>query len=330
MAWGVAAALVALAAGATALIRQASSRKAEAARNSAPAEAATPAGVEVTLPAQIRAQHTIAVAAPVAGHIEEFRADVGDEVYEGQLLARISNQTVESSVENAGTALENASARVSRLESSIIASRLEASRARADAQRARSEMERTDRIWRRQKMLMSEGATPRLAYEKSETEAGSARAEHESLETLARQAEERVEAMTAELENSKKLQADKAQELEDAEEHLRQAEVHAPANGLVVARRGEVGKEFGEDGNRDIFVIAVNTAELEATVEAHPSAVARLAAGQRAMLFFADIPGEGVEGTVTEAKGDRATIRFTSPSPLIRPGMTAQVRVTLR
>ena len=321
--------LLALAAGAVALVRLASSSKPHALAKTA-APNSRPAPAEITLPVHLRARQTVAVSAPFMGHIEQLLADAGDEVAQGQLLARISSISMENSRDNASTALENASARVSRLESSIIAARLEASRARADAQRARSEMERTDRAWRRQKMLMGEGATPRLVYEKAESEAGSARAEHESLDTLARQAEDRVQAMTAELESAKKLQTDKARELEDAQDHLKEAEIHSPVDGLVVARRGEAGKDIGEDGNHEMFVIATNTAELEAVLEAEPTAIARLVPGQPAMLFFADIPGQGIEGTVAQANNNQAIIRFTTPTPLIRPGMTAQVRITLR
>lgn len=327
MALGVSMVLVALVGGAVALIRQESSRKAPAA--AAPAPAAPPPA-EITLPVRIEAQQTVAVSAQVTGTIETLLADVGEEVYEGQLLARISNHEVESSRENANTAVENAAERIAKLESAILASRLEASRARADAQRARTDMERTERAYRRQKMLYGEGATPRQAYEKSEREAASARGEHDSLDTLARQAEERVAGMAAELDNSKKLQSDKARQLEDAQAHAKAGEVVSPVSGIVVSRRGEAGKPLGEDGNMEMFQIAVNTALLEAVMEADPSAVARLAPGQQAMLFFADIPGEGIAGTVAQAANNQARIRFTSPTPLIKPGTTAQVRVTLR
>jgi multidrug resistance efflux pump len=312
---------------AVSLIRSQGARKAAAVK---PPPAASAAPAEISLPVRIQAQQTVWVKAQISGDIEEFFADVGQEVYQGQVLAKISNKGLDSAHESASAALENAQARVSAVEAAIVASRLEASRARADAQRARTEMERTDKIWRRQKMLLGEGATPRLAYQKSEKEALGAKGEFEARDSLARRVEERVEALNSDLQSSKKVMEDKSAQLDGTQEQLKAAEVVSPVSGMVVARKGEAGKPIGEDGNTELFQIAVNTALLEAVLEAHPSALARLAPGQSALLFFADIPGEGLQGMVAEIKGDQARITFASPNPLIKPGMTAQVRITLR
>ena len=319
--------LAGLVAGAVALVRQQGKRRPAA--DSAPRQEA-PAPADVSLPARIQAQQVVTVSAPLGGTVEEFFTDVGQEVYEGQLLARISNSGLDSARESAAAAVQNAQARIAKLESAIIAARLEASRARADAQRAQIQADRLGRIWVRQKMLLGEGATPRLVYEKSEKEAVSAKAESDGLDTLARQSEERVDAMGTELENAKKLLDDKMKQAEDAQEHAKAGEVRAPVNGIVLARKGEVGKVLGENGNAELFQIAVNPELLQAVVEAHPSALARLQPGQNAVLFFADIPGEGIAGTIAEIKDGQALINFTSPSPMIKPGMTAQVRLTLR
>ena len=288
-----------------------------------------PPRAEISLPARIEARHLVTVEAQVTGSVQEFLADVGQEVHEGQLLARIGNTNLENARENAAGASENAQERVNKLESAILAGRLEASRARADAERSRAEMERAEKARLRQQMLHGEGATPRLVWEKAEKEAGSAKSEFDSLETLARHAEERVAAMLADLDRSKKTLADRMERLEEARAQLEATQVHAPVDGLVVARRGEVGKDFGDDGNLELFRIAVDTALLRAVVDADPSALARLAIGGEAMLFFADIPGEGIAGTVAEIRDGQALIDFTSPSPFIRPGMTAQARLTL-
>lgn len=318
--------LAALLAGAIGLLRHDAGRKASAPKD---VPAPLPERVEVSLPARIEARDVIAVEAQVTGSVQEFLAEVGEEVYQGQLLARIGNITLENARENAATASENAQSRVNKLESAIIAARLEASRARADAERSRADMERTEKARLRQKMLYGEGATPRLAWERSEKEAGSAKTEFDSLDTLARHAEERVAAMLTDLDHSKKLLADKLAQFEDARQHLEATQVHAPVDGIVVSRKGEVGKDFGDDGSLELFRIAVNTALLRAVVEAEPSALARLGIGGQAMLFFADIPGEGIAGTIAEVRDRQALIDFTSPSPVIRPGMTAQVRLTL-
>src|SRR6266542_4184759 len=107
--------------------------------------AAQPASGDVSLPGKIQAAHTTPVSAQIDGQIEAFLADVGDEVSEGQILARIANKNIENTRELAVASVENTRSKVSKAESAIIAARLEASRARADASRARSEYERTEK-----------------------------------------------------------------------------------------------------------------------------------------------------------------------------------------
>src|SRR5207237_8857641 len=126
------------------------------------------------------------------GTIGAFFADVGQEVFEGQLLARITNEGLETGQEIAHRAVEQAQSRVNTLESDIVSARLEASRARADASRARGEYDRLEKAYRRQQMLFTEGATPKLAYDKSSREFDLAQSEFRTLEQVAANAEARV------------------------------------------------------------------------------------------------------------------------------------------
>ena len=320
----VSAILVGIGAGAISLLHREAARKTEAVRAAAPPP---PPSGDISLPAKIQAQHLVSVASQIAGEIQELLVEPGQEVYEGELLARISNQGLQTEHETATTAGDAAQARVSKAESAVLAARLEASRARADSLRLRSDFEQADKVYRRQKYLFSEGATPRLVYEKSEKEFESAKLQYESLEALAKQTEERVEALNAEAENARKVLADKLKALDDAKAHLQAGEVHSPVNGLVVAVKGEPGKTALPGEGNEIFSIAVNLSELQAVVEAHPSFIKRIKPGQNMMVFLADVPGEGVPGTVKEIAGDQAVVTFTSPTSLIKPGMTAQVRM---
>jgi HlyD family secretion protein len=320
----VSAVLVGIGAGAISLLHREAASKAQPARA---AEPTPPAMGDISLPAKIQAQQVVSVAPQIAGEILELLVEPGQEVYEGELLVRISNQGLQTEHETATTAGEVAQARLSKAESAVLAARMEASRARADAMRSRSDLELADKVYRRQKFLYSEGATPRLVYEKSEKEFESAKQQHESLEALAKQTEERVDALNAEAENARKILADKLKALEDATAHMQAGEVHSPVNGLVVALKGEPGKAVHPGEGNEIVSIAVNLSELQAVVEAHPSFLKRIKPGQQMMVFLADVPGEGVPGTVKEVAGDQAVVTFTSPSSLIKPGTTAQVRM---
>src|SRR5262245_4285073 len=134
----VSAILVAIAAGALSVLR----RPAVEAKKAAPAPPpALPPGAEISLAGKIEADHVIPVPAPIDGIIEEYLVDVGEEVYEGQLLARLRNQALEGASELAKIELDRAETRVNNLDSSLISARLEASRARAESSRSKGEFE---------------------------------------------------------------------------------------------------------------------------------------------------------------------------------------------
>jgi multidrug resistance efflux pump len=317
--------LVTVAAGALAWFKRV------APRNSAPsvkAVAQEPAPPDLRLPGKIQAQHVVPVGAAVAGTIDSFLVDVGQDVFEGQLLARISNQDLESARQEAARAAQNAQEKVNSVEGRIIAARLEASRTRADANRSRDQFERAEKAYHRQQMLNHEGATPRLVYEKSEREFETARTEFTSLDELARQAEGRVSDLVRDLEAAKHTLDQRNAETETATTQSAGAELRSPVSGILIARKGEAGKMIGPEEAKDLFQIAVDIAQLNVVIQPDAPALKRVHPGQDALVFIADLPG-ATPAIVKEIKGSDVVLEFVSPSPVIRPGMTAEVRLRL-
>src|SRR5260370_15499456 len=100
-------------------------------------EAAVISTPQVTLSGTIRPQHVVSVGAKVDGNIEAFMAEVGQDVYEGQVLARIRAGGLESEREGPMHAVESAQDQISKAAAAINSARMEASRASADVQRSR-------------------------------------------------------------------------------------------------------------------------------------------------------------------------------------------------
>ena len=320
----VCAVLAAAAAGALSLLRNRTT-----ATSTQPAAATqVPEVEEISLPGKVQAREVTAVAAPIDGTVEEFAVDVGDEVSEGQLLARIHNQSLSGAEEQARQEAERAQEKLNAVESAIIAARLEASRARADASRARSEYERLQKLYAREQLLLREGATPRLKFEKLEKEFLAAQTEFTSLEELAKQAEARVADLLKDQERARASLEDKSAELEAAQTELQATEVHAPVDGVIVARRGQAGDEVSRSV-KDLFQIGQDLSKLDVAVEAHPSALKLMKEGQAAVVHIAEMD-QYLEGSVRAVEESRVLVAFSSASPAIKPGMTVQVRIKLR
>src|SRR5947209_10615466 len=283
---------------------------------------------EITLPGKIRPQHITGVAVPLGGLVEALLADVGQEVYQGQVLARVGAQGLESAREVAAMNLERAQELVGKAEAVINSSRLEQSRAEADAERSKMALDRAEKAYSRQRTLFTQGATPRLTFEKTENEYQGMLKEYQIMDGAVRAAREQAQSALEDLTAKKKIVADRALQLEEAQTSLQAAEVHSPVDGTVVGRKAETGKPATEAGD-EFFQIATDLYALEVPVEPRAEDLKRVQPGQPAMVLVLDVQGQGMPGVVKEIKSNQAVIEFTSNTPAIRPGMPADVRLQL-
>ena len=328
---GGSAIFLSIGAGAFVWYRNSQATPAVVAAAKSPAETATqtPAffGDDVSLSGVIQPKQTISVGAPIDGTIQEVMADAGTQVFQGQVIARIRNGKLDTSLESATAEVEKLKTRLANLEGSILAARLESSRAQADAQRAKSELDRAEKAYNRQAALYKEGATPRLTYEKSEHDYKAAQTEADNLGAVARNAADRIDSLNVDLDSAKKLVAKMNEDLETARHDVSSGEVQAPADGLVLARKGQPGEPITR-AVQDFFTIATNISVLNAIVEADPSVKSRIKEGQQAVVRVAEFP-EDLNGVVREVKGSTVVVEFASPTPDIKPGLTVRVKIKL-
>ena len=321
--------LVAVSAGALAVWRQAS--KPMPVKPAPVVQAAPPVKVEPTelsITGQISAQKVVNVPATADGVIETFAVDAGENVFEGQLLARIKNVKVASAMEMAASDAQKAETRVKETEAAIVAARLEASRAHADASRAKSELDRAEKAYTRQKLLYAEGATPRLVYEKAEHDYAALKDEAESKSALAQQSEDHGAQLSRDLELYKRASNDRNNTMEQANGKSAGGEVRSPCDGLILTRKSKQGAEVSRAMD-DLFTIATAMSAMEVILEPTPPQLARIHAGQAAAIHLIGVKSETIEGAVREVKGNQVIVDFISPTPLIKPGLTAQVTIKL-
>jgi multidrug resistance efflux pump len=317
--------LLAVAAGALSVYRQSAHRK--PAQSPKTVQAAPAPVNDVSLQGVVQAQRVVDVPVPIDGTIENFGAEIGQDVFEGQLLAHVRNQRLDTALESAQADLEKLKDRVTGLESSIIAERLEASRARADASRAKSDFERAQKAFERQQMLYREGATPRLVFEKSQREYTAAKEDLDMKEALAQQTEDRVSRLSADRDLAEKRLNDQTEMLEQAKADVAAGDVLSPVDGVVISRMGSPGDEV-QRGVEGFFRIAVALSAMEVTVQPEPAVLPRIKIGQPVAIHCAEVPDE-ITGAVREITEGRVVVDFTSPTPAIRPGLTAQVLIKL-
>ena len=290
----------------------------------------TPAAIEeISLPATAaKAAAIIAVPVPIEGKIESFQVEVGADVYEGQPLAQIRSESLEAVKERAEADYTKAEDRVHTLEAESSSARLESSRASADASRVRNEFDRASRAFERQRMLLAEGATPRLTFEKAQKEFQALEAESKNLDSVAKVAEERILNTQRDLDAARKLLENKSEDVDSVKERVGAGDVLSPATGIVVGRRGQAGDQV-HPSMTDLFQIASDLSVMHAIADASPSQLARVKPGQPATVLIAEMGGEILQGAVAKIEDGKVVVEFPSPNPNIKPGLTAQIRIKL-
>ncbi|MCC7174119.1 MAG: hypothetical protein IT159_02905 [Bryobacterales bacterium] len=296
-----------------------------ASTGSRPDTAVPPGGQVLSLSAKIEAVEVVAVPVPVEGRIESFAVDVGADVYEGELLATIRSGDLETRKEASAAELNRLRNRVSSLDSSLIAARLEASRARESAGEAQTAMETARKALERQQLLFEKGAAARQSLEKSQAVFAAAAEVYAARQKVVQAADSRVAELSRNHDDAQKALEENEKEQEEVAAMVVSGDVISPVNGFVISRRGAVGQEATYD-MEDLFQIAVNLTALRAVADIPPDLRKKVRAGQEAVIQIAEL-ADGVPATVTEVRDNQVVIDFTSPNPLIKPGITAQIAI---
>jgi multidrug resistance efflux pump len=294
-----------------------------------PGKVAAPApvfdGSHVILSGRINAVEVVAVPVPFDGTIDALLVEAGQDVYEGQLLAQIRSTGLESSKQTAKADMDRLRTRADTLQSELLAARTEASRAQELALQAQTKMESALKEAQKQQILLTKGAAGKLAAEKAQAQYEAASKYYDDLNTLALGAQQKVTDLATDLDGRQKTLEERIKADEDVTTQVASGEVRSPADGYIVARQGQVGEEVTRS-SPDLFQIGINLGTLKIVAQAPQEILARVQAGQPAMIQIAEVP-DGIEAKVTELREGEVWIEFPRPSPLVKPGITAVVRI---
>lgn len=278
---------------------------------------------EVILNGRVTARTVVAIAAPIEGTLQAYFVEVGAEVIQGQLLGRIANPKFDTSAQASQIDLEKTQASLTALNGEQLAARLEVSRAEAEKSRARGELDRLQNAYERQKGLWAAGATARLTFEKSEKEFTDAQAALEKLESAAKQAGARMDAIGREIEATTRAVTDKTAAIERIKAEPAPGELHSPADGMVVAKHGQPGEPV-DPSMKNLLEVATDLAALQTNVTPDPAILPRIHAGQMAMVRLGD---DEIAGVVQEVRGNEVLVYFTSAAPVTRLDVPVQVKI---
>lgn len=280
-------------------------------------------GPEITLTGRLDAQKTEQVDAPVAGVLDAWFVDVGQEVYEDQLVGRIRNADLDNAAQQAQSAVDRAEVRIAKMDAQAANARLEVSRTTADQIRAHNELDRIEKIYQRYKNLMDASAIARLTFEKTEADYNAAKTEAANRDQSAKEAQDKAAALQQDSEEAKRALAEQTAALAKAKDAVAEGDLHSPADGVVLARNVHQGDQVEESATA-LLTVATDLAHLAVSLTPDSTVHPRIRPGQRAFVRVDDTqcPGE-----VRDVRGAEVIVVFTSPAPITKLGGAAQVRI---
>jgi len=282
----------------------------------------------VTLTGTVRAQHVMNFGPTVKGAIEAFMADVGDEVGEGQAVARVGAIDLEADRENAAEDVRRAQDRVAQAEEAVKQARLEESRASADLEKAKTVLQQIQAVYVKQKVRIDAGAISRLEFEKTQTDRDNAQKAYDIMDKAWRAASDNIKA-TQDDQDRAQIPLDAAlQKVQDLQSALDATEVRSPVEGWVVARQGQIGQPADSAGDQ-MFAIATDLASLEVALEPKPEILKRIYPNMQALVLIPEVTDAALAGDVKGIQDKEVVVEFVSTMPAVRPGMKADVRLKL-
>ncbi|MCA9707757.1 MAG: efflux RND transporter periplasmic adaptor subunit [Myxococcales bacterium] len=251
---------------------------------------------EVSATGRVEARTSVEVGAQISGRIAAVEVDFNDRVTRGQVLARFDTESLD--------------AQVAQTKASVKAALAALEQARADRKRAQRQLERSQALFSR-------------GIESKET--------IENLESAKTVADAAVKSASAQLD----LQRANAKV---AETNLRYAEVHSPIDGIVISRDVEAGQTVVASFQSPVlFVIAEDLAAMKVVAAIDEADMGEVKPAQAATFTVDAYPDQSFEAVVTELRSAakvvqnvvtyEAVLEVDNPERLLRPGMTASVKV---
>ncbi|HUP05118.1 MAG TPA: hypothetical protein VMU19_14075 [Bryobacteraceae bacterium] len=282
----------------------------------------------VTLTGTIRAQHVVNFGPTASGNIEAFMADVGDEVSEGESVARVGVIGLDAQRENAAEDVRRAQDRVTQAQEAVKEAKLEESRSAADLDKARTVLQQLQDYYAKEKVRIDAGAIPRREFEKVQADRQDAQHAYDVMEKAWRAATDNIKA-TQEMADRAQGPLDAAQQkLQDMQSQMDAAEVRSPVEGWVVGRQGQVGQPADSAGDQ-MFLVATDLVYLEVALDPKPEILKRVYPGMQTLVLIPELTDAAISGDVKAIQDKQIIVEFESSMPAIRPGMKADVRLKL-
>ena len=258
----------------------------------------------------ISAVTTVQVGSQVSGTIKKLYVDFNSKVKKGQVIAELDQSLFEGTLLSAQADLANARANLIAAQANLQKSEATAVQARADYQRISG--------------LAKEGVMSQQQLDTAKAAADTAAAQVDASKAQVTQAAAQVQQKEA--------------AVRVAKTNLDYTVIHAPVDGVVVARNVDVGQTVAASLQAPtLFIIAQDLTKMQVYTSTDESDVGMIKVGQPVTFKVDAFPKDTFRGRVDQIRMNATTVQnvvtyttvvdFDNPELKLFPGMTAYVTI---
>ena len=272
--------------------------------------------------------------ARIPGKVERLRANIGDFVKKGQIIAELEKEELIAVLRKSRAELNRAAAN---LDATEILGPIEVEKAETECKRLRSILELDSAEHERQLALYRDNLTSKKILDQAEEELLKAKNELETgiktLELTKNRFNEDLKRLKAELESAEAA-------VKIAEVELSYATLRAPISGIIASVSTQEGETVAVGLSAPTFVTIIDLDRLQVETYVDEVDIGKIKVGQKAAFSVEAYPSVDIEGKVVGIY-PKAVLRenvvfynvlvksLNSPSVVLRPEMTANVSIFL-
>ena len=276
----------------------------------------------------------VRVGARISGKVERLRANIGDSVTKGQVIAELEKADLEASVAQRQAELDLAEAKLAAVKSlqpkEIEKAELEVSQWQATRDYAEKVLVRANELVETNVLSQEEYDAGHERFLVAEARLASARKSHELATTRYREDLRQAEAEAARAKPA----------LDNATVQLSYATITVPIDGVIASVATEEGETVAAGMQAPTFVTIIDLDRLQVDAYVDEVDIGKILLGQQAVFTVDAFPADEFEGQVTaiypkaviqdNVVNYDVVVEITTPyRNLLRPEMTASVTILL-
>jgi HlyD family secretion protein len=306
----------------------------------------------VTATGSLNAVVEVLVSSQVSGNIKALYADWNSRVKKGQLIALIDPEVFQAQLDQATASVHSAHAATLTAQAQLARSHAEESAAAASVRSAQAAMAKDVATetnargqWQRAQQLFQQQIMSQQDYDASRATQEAATAQVRADQAQVTAAAQSVKSAQASVQVAQNQLASAREQERQAQATLRQAQINldrtritAPVDGVVVARRMDVGQTVASTLNPPtIFEIAQDLTRMQVDTNVDESDIGKIAVGQQATFVVDSYPNSTFHGMVSEIRKAPivtqnvvtydVVISVSNTDLRLFPGMTANVTI---